>query len=401
MKIIQVCPRYYPDIGGVETHVKEISERLVKRGFEVEVVCTKPFLKKKSFTKKLFFKKETFTKEKIRKKAFSKKKKCDVEIIKGVTVMRFRSIAPSDAYFFAPQIYFYLTKAKCDVIHAHSYHALPAFFAALAKNDRKFVFTSHYHGRGHTILRNILHTPYKFIGSRIFRKADRVICVSRYEKELTKGIFGLSDEKLVCVPNGVNLEEFRTKDGVKDKKTILYVGRLERYKRVQHIIRALPYLDGYRLVIVGKGPYGGELRKLAFRIDVNGKIEWLKDLSREELLEQYKSAGVFVFLSSFEAFGITVAEALASGTPCIVAETGALKEFIDEKICFGLRNPENVNELAEKIIEVSNLKLKINLSDLPKDKIKIRSWDEVVDEHEKIYEELNVGQKIKMAERRI
>lgn len=363
MKIVQVCPRYYPDIGGVETHVKEISERLVKRGFEVEVVCTDPTGKHP-------------------KKG----------IINGVKVRRFRSIAPYDAYFFAPQIYFYLKKAKCDVIHAHNYHALPAFFAALAKNNRKFVFTSHYHGRGHTGLRNILHKPYKFFGSGIFRKADRVICVSHYEKELIKENFDLSDEKLVCVPNGINLEEFEIKGSAKDKNTILYVGRLERYKGVQHIIRALPYLENYKLVIVGKGPYEDELRKLAFSIDVNSRIEWLKDLSREELLEQYKSAGVFVFLSSFEAFGITVAEALASGTPCIVAEKGALKEFIADRICFGLRNPENVNELAENIIEVS--KLKINLSDLPKDKIKIRSWDEVVDVYEKIYNELNVGQKI-------
>jgi len=354
MKIVQVCPRYYPDIGGVETHVKEISERLVKRGFEVEVVCTDPSGK--------------HPKE---------------DVINGVNVRRFRSVAPYDAYFFAPQIYFYLKKAKWEVIHAHNYHALPAFFAALAKNDRKFVFTSHYHGRGHTVLRNILHKPYKLFGSGIFKKADRVICVSLYEKERIKTNFGLSDEKLVCVPNGINLEEFRIKGSVKNKKTILYVGRLERYKGVQHIIRALSYLENYKLVIIGKGPYEGELKKLAFSSGVNDRIEWLKDLSREDLLEQYKSAGVFVFLSSFEAFGITVAEALASGTPCIVAETGALKEFIDERICFGLRNPENVNELAEKIIEVS--KREINLSDLPKDKIKIKSWDEVVDEHEKIY----------------
>ena len=352
MKIVQVCPRYYPDIGGVETHVKEISERLVKRGFEVEVVCTDPTGK--------------HPKE---------------EIINGIKVRRFRSIAPYDAYFFAPQIYFYLKKAKYDVIHAHSYHALPAFFAALAKNDRKFVFASHYHGRGHTGLRNIMHVPYKFFGSRIFKKADRVICVSRYEKELIKENFGLLDEKLVCVPNGINLEEFGIKGGVKNKKTILYVGRLERYKGVQYIIEALPYLENYMLVIIGKGPYEGELRKLAFSIDVNSRIEWLKDLSREELLEQYKSAGVFVFLSSFEAFGITVAEALASGTPCIVAERGALKEFIDEKICFGFRTPENVNELAEKIVDVSESEIKF--LDLPTDKIK--SWDEVVDEYEKIY----------------
>ena len=37
MKITQVCPRYHPYIGGIETHVREISERLVKRGFELEI----------------------------------------------------------------------------------------------------------------------------------------------------------------------------------------------------------------------------------------------------------------------------------------------------------------------------------------------------------------------------
>ena len=42
MKIIQVCQRYYPDIGGIETHVREISEMLVKRGYDIEVVCTDP-----------------------------------------------------------------------------------------------------------------------------------------------------------------------------------------------------------------------------------------------------------------------------------------------------------------------------------------------------------------------
>jgi glycosyltransferase involved in cell wall biosynthesis len=357
MKIIQVCPRYYPDIGGVETHVKEISDRLVEKGFEVEVVTTDP-----------------------------RGKLSKDEEINGVEVRRFRSFAPHDAYFFAPQIYFYLKKANCDLIHAHSYHALPAFFAALAKRDRTFVFTSHYHGKGHTVLRNILHKPYKFVGSRIFWDADRVVCVSLYEKELIKEHFRLEDKKLVHIPNGINLEEFGIGRSVKDRKTILYVGRLERYKGVQYTIKALPYLEDYRLVIVGKGSYEVELRRLAARFNVTGRIEWRKDLPREELVERYKSAAVFVLLSSFEAFGITVAEAIASGTPCIVAETGALKEYIDNRTCFGLRNPENVDKLAEKIVVVS--KMDINLMDLPKDKIK--SWDEVVEGYEKLYKELNV-----------
>ncbi|NQE45999.1 D-inositol-3-phosphate glycosyltransferase [ANME-1 cluster archaeon GoMg2] len=346
MKIIQVSPRYYPDIGGVETHVKEMSERLVRKGFEVEMVTTDPSGKLRN-----------------------------EDVIKGVKVRRFRSVAPNDAYFIAPQIYFYLKKANCDVIHAHNYHALPAFFAALAKNDRKFVFTSHYHGKGHTVLRNILHKPYKFFGSTIFKNADRIICVSLYEKKLIKKNFGCSDEKLLYIPNGINLEEFRIKGSVKNEKAILYVGRLEKYKGVQHIIEALPYLDGYRLVIVGKGPYEGELRKLASSINVDGRIEWLKDLPREELLEQYKSAGVFVSLSSFEAFGITVAEALASETPCIVAKRGALEEFVDNKMCIG------IEPSAENLVRV--------ISQIKRDTTStkaIKDWNEVVERIIRVYE---------------
>lgn len=64
----------------------------------------------------------------------------------------------------------------------------------------------------------------------IFRDADRVVCVSLYEKELIKEHFRLSDKKLVHIPNGINLEEFGIGRNVKDRKTILYVGRLERYK---------------------------------------------------------------------------------------------------------------------------------------------------------------------------
>jgi len=128
VKIAQICPRYYPDIGGVETHVKEISERLVKRGLDVEVICTDP-------TGKLH----------------------KHETINGVTVTRFRSFAPSEAYYFAPQIYFHLRNHRYGIIHAHSYHALPALFAALAKGGRRLIFTPHYHSEGHTIIRDLLH----------------------------------------------------------------------------------------------------------------------------------------------------------------------------------------------------------------------------------------------------
>lgn len=355
MKIIQVCPLYYPEIGGVETHVKELSERLVKRGHEVDVVCTG--------------------------KHYSE------ETINGVYIKRFKALAPNNAFFIAPQIYSYLKKADCDIIHAHSYHAIPAFFAVLAKNNRKFVFTPHYHGRGHTPLRNLLHVPYKYLGSKILKEAEKVVCVSNYEKELLKANFGISDEKLVYIPNGLNLEEFRAKDIKRDKKRILYVGRLEKYKNIQYIIKSLMYLYDFRLVIVGKGSYENQLRKLASEKGVFDDIIWKNNLTRDELLEQYKSAGVFISLSPYEAFGITVAEALASGASCIVLNEGALGEFVDGKTCFGISQWKIDDGLLwKKIVEIAYGDMKVDFSNLPKDKI--IDWDEVVDKYEEVYKEI-------------
>ena len=81
MKIAQVCPRYHPYIGGVETHVKEVSERLAKRGHEVEVLTTDP--------------RGDLPKQ---------------EIIDGVIVRRFKSWAPGEAYYFSGALKRYLTE---------------------------------------------------------------------------------------------------------------------------------------------------------------------------------------------------------------------------------------------------------------------------------------------------
>lgn len=359
MKIAQICPRYSPDIGGVETHVKEISERLVKAGHDVEVITTDPT-------------------GKLNKK----------DMINGVKVIRFGSFAPGNAYYFAPQIYFYLKKHNYDVIHAHSYHALPAFFASLGRYHGKFVFTPHYHRHGHTAFRNLLHKPYRLLGKMIFSRADSVICVSEYEKELVESDFKVA-AKTVKIPNGINLKEFenlkqRRKSPAEKtgrEKTLLYVGRLEEYKGVQYIIQSLPELQDFRLKIVGKGPYEAELRSVAKSLGVERRVEWLKDLSRKELLKCYANADVFLMLSSHEAYGITVAESLAAGTPCIVAKGSALEEFVDGNACVGIEMPVSKDKVIKTVKETQKSERKESSG---RDE-KILDWDEVSARIEKQY----------------
>jgi len=312
IRIAQVCPRYAPFIGGIETHVRAISERLVKHGFEVEVLTTDPSRKLPS-----------------------------IATLNGVAIRRFTSWAPSESYYFSPRLDKFLARnmMRYDAVHAHNYHAFPALYAAKNAGEA-FFFSPHYHGRGHTRFRDFLHRPYKIISRRIFEKASRILCVSEFEKNLIKRDFQVDETRTVCIRNGIDVNEFRsTTRCTKKVNQILCVARLEKYKGIHYLISALRDLSGFRLEVVGKGPYKKTLAKLAEELDVEDRVSISADLEREELLRKYREAGVFCLLSEFEASGIAVLEALASGTPAVVANTSALSELVDNVNCFGVDLP--------------------------------------------------------------
>ncbi len=353
MRIAQVCPRFPPDIGGVETHVYEIARRLARR-FDVEVLTTDPAGRYPR-----------------------------LEEIDGITVRRFRSFAPSDSYYLSIDLYRFLRRHGCgyDIIHAHNYHALPALFAAVAES-RAFIFTPHYHGRGHSFVRNILHVPYKLIGSKIFQRADAVICVSEFERRLILKDFGVSESKVHVIPNGINPDEFARVEKKRrgSARTILYVGRIEKYKGLDFVVAALRLLpDNFVLEVVGKGPYKSKIVRLAKRLGVANRVRFHQDLSRRELIEKYASADVLVLLSRHEAYGIVVAEALACKTPCVVANTSALSEWVDDANVFGIDYPIDVKELADLIERASEVEVR---------GVELPGWDDVARKIVELYEKL-------------
>ena len=347
MKILQVSPGYFPAVGGVEQHVRNISERMAQE-HEVTVFATDPF--------------GEFPKG---------------ENINGVLVRRFKSFSPQNAYHVSLEMLRELRRSEFDIVHGHNYHAFPIFFSRYASKER-FVVTPHYHGRGSTMTRDSLIRLYKPIGKKIFQEADMVIAVSNYEKALLAKDFKIADDKIAVIPNGIDLAEFKDLEKVRKKhKTILYVGRLEDYKGVQYVIHTLPLLDaGFRLEIVGNGPYREHLIGLSRELGLEDRIDFYQDLPREELLHKYAMADLLVLLSKYESFSIVVAEALASRTPCIVADTSALTEWVDNKNCFGVDYPVNIAQLAESIYEVIGREV---------GEVKLWDWDEVVEETVRIY----------------
>jgi glycosyltransferase involved in cell wall biosynthesis len=351
MKIAVVTPRYYPHLGGVEKQVQEVCERLVKRDFDIQIFTTDP-------TKKLM-------KE---------------EVVNDVNVKRFPSWAPNESYCFSSQLREFLQKTSNDyeIIHAHQYHAIPALYVSQTKNKNNFVFNPHYHGKGHTFFRNLLHKPYRMIGKNIFNNADKIICVSEYEKNLMKADFDVNNDKIHIIPNGVDYSEFKgiTREK-KDHIMLLTVSRLEKYKGVQHIITAIQGLPKeYKLNIIGDGTFKENLIDLSRKLNVEDRVFFYQNLSRDALLKKYFEADLFMLLSTYEAYGISVAEALASGTPCIVANASALTEWVDNENCFGINFPIDYGQLKKLVMENSCKEIKYT---------KLFDWEDIADKLADVY----------------
>jgi glycosyltransferase involved in cell wall biosynthesis len=358
LKIAHVCNLYFPHIGGVEAYVKNVAERLAKK-HDVSVFAVDP-----------------------------SGRLPQNELINNVEVRRFKSCMHNETYCISKELRKFLENnaAEFDVIHAHNYHNLAAFYAVQAKGKSRFIFTPHYHGTGSTFFRSLLLKPYRLLGKKILEKADKIVCVSRYEKSLILAHFQIEDKEVVIIPHGIDFSEFRSvrrQANCSSRRSILYVGRLEKYKGIDCLIKALPKLDnGICLEIVGKGPHKKKLVGIASKLGVANRTMFCQDLSRKDLLQKYANASLVALLSKLESYSATIAEALIAGTPCVVANTSALTEWIDNENCFGLGYPIDIGELSKTVNYVLGNTHGVQLKTT---KGKIQNWDRVVERIESLY----------------
>jgi len=98
-------------------------------------------------------------------------------------------------------------------------------------------------------------------------------------------------------------------------------------------------LPDYDLLVAGDGPYRGTLKSIAASEGVDGRVEFLGYVEDTRLPSLYAGATAHVTFSSFEAYGMTVAESLAAGTPCVVRESAALVDWVDRTGVVGVTEP--------------------------------------------------------------
>jgi glycosyltransferase involved in cell wall biosynthesis len=218
-----------------------------------------------------------------------------------------------------------------DIVHTHNYHSFP-FALGVVGSRAPTVCTPHYHGGSANPLRDTLLSFYQPIGQTVFEKSVATIAVSKWEQEQLAADFGTESK---IIPNGIEVERFGNAPPAETAEpTLLTVGRLVEYKGIQHVIRALSDLPEYRLRVAGDGPYRDALEVCAREVGVFDRVEFLGYVPDPELPGQYAAADVFVSMSSVEAAGITVGEALAAGTPAVVRPSKGLVDWAQRDDCF-------------------------------------------------------------------
>lgn len=350
MKIAQITYLYHPALGGVENHVRNLSEYLVQRGHQVDVL-TSDFLSLR----------------------LDKRIKNAEEIVNGVRIKRFSAQPAKGKNFFAQKLTFgpltpTLLKENYDIFHCHSVpskHFDQAFSVANEKKKKIFV-TPHFSPDDLQKTFKTKLTPWywRFCLSPKLKRVNQLFAVSPSEKEAFTKLVSIPSEKITVVPNGVNLKEIdriglsevnRLRDRLNpDKKTILFVGRITPVKGVDILIDAVSKIGDIDLQLLIIGPVEDRryFQLLQQQIKDKGLEEVVKfrPASRPEALAAFYICDVFVLPTRGEVFGIVLAEAMAYKKPVIGTNIGGLPDLIKDGQNGLLFELENSSDLASKIV---------------------------------------------------
>ena len=256
---------------------------------------------------------------------------------------------------------------KIDVFHAHDWLVATAGIGLKHVFRKPLLVTMHSTEIGrrdglHTDTEKMIHETEAWLTY----EAWKVICCSDYMVSHVKWAFGLPEDKLIMIPNGVNTsvyegpetedcETFRAKFALPEEKIALFVGRLVYEKGIHVLINAVPKVlerVNAKFIIVGSGYMKEQLLKIVRSMKLEQKVLFMGFVDDETLLRLQKCADVSVVPSLFEPFGIVALEAMAAKSPIVASDTGGLSEIIDHDATGFKAYPNNPESLAWGITKI-------------------------------------------------
>jgi glycogen(starch) synthase len=297
---------------------------------------------------------------------------------------------------------------RFDIVHGHDWLVAVACDHLARRFRAPFVVTIHAteYGRhqGHVDRhpQSYIHGVERWMANR----ADRVITCSSYMREHVADIFGLDERRVTVIPNGIDpselvpvadLETLRGQFARPDEKLVLLVGRLVYEKGFQIALEALPRViervGGVRFVIAGSGTAEDDLRRQARELGLDRHGTFLGWIGDDLLHSLYRIADLCVVPSIYEPFGLVALEAMASGCPCLVADTGGLREVVPSEqvgLRFRSRDPNSLAEMAERLL--TDAELRERLVAEASEHVLTFDWGDVARQVAAVNRELAVGE---------
>jgi glycogen(starch) synthase len=299
-----------------------------------------------------------------------------------------------------------LTEADFDLVHGHDWLVGPAATALADAAGTKLLVTVHAteHGRHQGWVDKPPQSTIHGLERRFARRADRVIVCSHYMREHVADVFGVTEERLSVIPNGIDptelepvadLPALRARFAAPDEKLVLLVGRLVYEKGFQLALDALPgvirRVGGVRFLVAGSGPHEQELRKQAQRLKLDEHGTFMGWIGDDVLHSLYAIADLCVVPSLYEPFGLVALEAMASGCPCIVADTGGLREVVprDVGLRFRSRSARSLGRMVERLLTDDALRDRL-VTEASEHVLRF-DWGDVARQTLELYTELSSG----------
>ncbi|MDT2597481.1 glycosyltransferase family 4 protein [Enterococcus dongliensis] len=323
MRIGFFTDTYFPQVSGVATSIRTLKNELEKQGHEVYI----------------------FTTTDPEADEFEK----DIVRMPSVPFVSFtdRRIVVRGIWF----AYRIAKELELEIIHTHTEFGA-GFLGKMVANRLRIPVVHTYH----TMYEDYLHyiangkvvrpTHVKHFIKMFINHSTGVVCPSkrvvdtlkRYEVDIPMRIIPTGIEVAKFIRPEITKEDtdhLREKLGIqKDELMILSLSRISYEKNIHIIVQQFSdILMSYptaRLVIVGKGPYREELEEMTHELGIDEYVQFTGEVSHEDVAYYYHAADYFVSASTSETQGLTYAEAIASGTQCVVEGNDYLNQLLDD-----------------------------------------------------------------------
>lgn len=360
MNLLVVVPWYEPSwsAGGTATAVSSLNRELVKLGINVTVYTT-----------------DDAGGGKFLDVDYNQKYEYG-----GVNVFYFKSnfFIQSKKSFYASELIKKVKNniLKFDLIHIHgTRNAFSLFTSYYARKYRiKYIITPHaslmqwwMDSIGNVFLKKIYM---KFFESKVIGNASAIHFLSMEEKAQSNNYtYGA---KYFIVENGIQTKRFnrnikirdsnRKKYNIKNKKVLLFLGRIHPQKNLHLVVNSLKFLKNTVFFIVG--PVGDKkyYQKIKSSIKKNNlqkKVFFIPPVSNKEVKIWYYTADIFVSPSIVEGISMSIIESLSSSLPVIVSKNVANFREIDEDNCGFIVNT-NLNDIKNLLFKIENDKIDLN-----------------------------------------